>query len=47
MIKQSDQKSATASTAPTKEKKKPIMFAESDALEDLWHQESESNDFKT
>lgn len=44
VIKQSDQTNTAGSET---EKKKPTMFVESDALEDLWHQESQSNDFKT
>ena len=43
-IKQDNPSSVAA--AP-EQNKKPKMFVESDALEDLWHQESQSNDFKT
>jgi len=44
VIKQENQ---TGATTAAKENKKPKMFVESDALEDLWHQESQSDDFKT
>lgn len=43
-IKQSDQ---TGSAATETKEKTPTMFVESDALEDLWHQENQSNDFAT
>ena len=43
VVKQDDQAIETVA----KEKKTPPMFVESDALEDLWHEESPSDDFAT